>query len=110
MDDLGHGTSCCLGYGQSARSATVRFSTFSGTSGYRETAARNSPSYRPRTSMGHRRPRSSRALGADLSGAGVLAVALPLADEVGDVTDDFFAVAQHDQVDEVGDRFGVVGA
>ena len=29
---------------------------------------------------------------------------------VGDVTDDFFAVAEHGQVDEVGDRFGVVGA
>ena len=59
--------------------------------------------------MGYRRPRSSRALGAGPLGAGVLAVALPLADEVGDVTDDFFAVAEHGQVD-VGDRFGVVGA
>ena len=40
------GTSCCFGYGQSARSATVRLSTTAGTSAYRGVTARiHAPSY-----------------------------------------------------------------
>jgi hypothetical protein len=35
---------------------------------------------------------------------------LPLADDLGDLADDLFAVAEDDQVDEVGEGLGVVGA
>jgi hypothetical protein len=35
---------------------------------------------------------------------------LPSGDHLGDLGDDLFAVAQHDEVEEVGERLGVVGA
>ncbi len=45
-----------------------------------------------------------------LAGAVGASGGLPVAHHLGDLGDDLFAVAEHDQVDEVGDRLRVVGA
>ena len=61
----------------------------------------------------HRRARrrrgSSRARAAPLRGRRP-AAALPRADDLGDLADDLFAVADDERVDEVGERLGVVRA
>jgi len=37
-------------------------------------------------------------------------VVLPFGHDVGELTNDFFPIAEHHDIDEVGDGFGVVGA
>ena len=107
------GTSWFFGYGQSARSAIVRFSTRSGTSCVlgRDRHERGAVvgDVVHRRHVHTRDPRPARAARPHATVAAAPAD-LPRPHDLGDLGDDLLAVTEHDEVEEVGERLGVVRA